>query len=172
MGVSIENCFAGDWVTFPVAFIGAGFPSAPASVEFLDRPDSLVGSSSLVASGVFFLFTRFGDVAVISEVDEPESSDEDDLSLSVCLFMVSAVFDSVLNFSPLIGVRCGCVNFPSVRFPVAFLLIGLSGNFFRVNFTGSPIVSSRNIGCCGALRSLISKKRKHCPVLRNDLYAT
>ena len=106
VGDSIENRFAGDWITFP---------SASASVDCLARPDFLVGASCLAASNVFFLLARFGDGAVFSEVDDPESPDDVDVSLSDCFFWVSAVVDSVWNFNPLVGVRC--VAFPPVVFP-------------------------------------------------------
>ena len=85
-----------------MAFIGAGFPSAPASVDCLVRLDFLVGSSSLVAS---FLLTSFGNGAVFSEFDDPESRDEVDRLLSGCFFWASALFDTVWNFISLPGVR-------------------------------------------------------------------
>ena len=62
--------------------------------------------------------------------------------------------------------------FPLVRFPAAFLLIGLTCDLFWVCFTSSLVVSSRNIGCCGALGSLKSKKHKQGFVIQADLYAT
>ena len=61
VGDSIEKCFAGDWVTFPIALIGGtGFPSAPASADCRARPDFLVDVKSFAASVVFFLLIRFG----------------------------------------------------------------------------------------------------------------
>ena len=86
---------------------------------------------------------------MFSEVDDPVSPDEFDISLSDCFFGVATVVDdSVWNFIPLVDVCCG---FPPVRFPVsfAFRLIGFSCNSFRVSFTGRRVVSSRNMRCCG-----------------------
>ena len=55
VGDSIENCFAGDWVTFLIAIIGGtGFPSALASADCRARPDFLIGDKSFAASVVFF----------------------------------------------------------------------------------------------------------------------
>ena len=44
---------------------------------------------------------------------------------------------------------------------------------FLVSLIGSPVlVFSLNMGCCGACRFSMSKKRRHVTVLRADLYAT
>ena len=66
----------------PIAFIGTGFTSAPASAELRARPDFVVGAKTFAVSGVLFLFTRFREEAVFCEADEPVSHDEVDFSLS------------------------------------------------------------------------------------------
>ena len=82
VGDSIENCFTGDLGVPHIAFIGTGFPSAPASTDWRLRPYFLVGVKIFADSGVFFLLARFGDGAVFSDVDDSESDDELDISLS------------------------------------------------------------------------------------------
>ena len=68
---------------------------------------------------------------------------------------------------------------PPVRFPVGFafrfagLLVCWVGVGFFFCLTGRPVfLSSSDIACCGALGLLMSKKSRHGPVLRADLYAT
>ena len=65
----------------PIAFIGTGFPSAPASAELRARPDFLVGAKIFEVSGVLFLFTRFGEGEVFSEAGNPISPIEVDFLL-------------------------------------------------------------------------------------------
>ena len=114
-------------------------------------------------SGVFFLFILFGNGAIFSEVDDPESLDDNHVALSSYL-------DSDWTIIPLVGIL-GAGLLP-VLFLVAFRLVGLVCCFLRVSFSGSPDASSLNMGCCGALGFSISKKRKQVPILRADLYAT
>ena len=63
---------------FPIVFIGTGFPSAPARVDCLTRPDFLLGCCCwwVTFSGVFLLFTLFGYGSMFSDVDDHELLDE------------------------------------------------------------------------------------------------
>ena len=67
-------------------------------------------------SGVFLLFTLFGDGAMFSDVDDPESLDQ----IGVALFDLRA---SDWSFIPLDGVRGA--SLPPVLFTVAYFLVGL-----------------------------------------------
>ena len=114
-------------------------------------------------SGDFFLFVLFGDGAIFSDLDDPESFDDNDVTLSSRLI-------NVWNSNPLVGVLG--VGLPPVIFPVAFRSVRLFCCSLRVSFTGNLDASSLNMGCRDALGFSISKKRKQGLVLRADLYAT
>ena len=80
------------------ALMGIGFPNAPARVDCLARPDFRVGCCfCFMLSSIFFLFVVFGDSAVFSDVDDPESFDDNDVALSSRLV-------SDCNSIPLVGV--------------------------------------------------------------------
>ena len=155
------------WSLLRKRFVGncTIFPSAPARVDCLTRPDFPVGRYCycLTFYDVSFLFTRFGDGSMFSDVDDSETLDIIDVVLT-------DFRTSDRNFRPLVGVRGTC--FPSVLFTVAFLLVGLLCSSFRVSVTVSLDVSSRKKGCHGAFGFSVSKKRKQCPAIRADLYAT
>ena len=170
MGESIEVFFVGDCSVSSTAFMGIGFPNAPARVYCLTRFDlrvgcSLVGCCFCFASGVAFWLIRLGDGARFSDMDDPESVPDPGVAAPSfsCLW-----FD--WNSIPRVGVLGA--GRPPVLFPIAFRFEGLFCYFLRVNFTGSPDASSLNIGCRSALGFSISKKRKQGPDLRADLYAT
>ena len=88
----------------------------------------------------------FGDGAIFSDVDDPESFDDIDVPLSSRLV-------SDWNSIPLVGVLGA--GRPPVLFPVAFRMAGLCCSS-RVIFTGSPDASSLNMGCHGALGFSVS----------------
>ena len=163
VGGLIENCFTSDLGVSHIAFVGTWFPSAPASADWRLRPYFLIGAKVLAVSVAFFLLASFGDGAVFSDVDDSESDDELDISLSNFRFgVVTGFVVFILNLFPLVGVRW---ELPPVRFPVgiAFRLIGLSCCFFRGYFVVRLVVPFRNMGCCGGFGDWISKKRKQSP---------
>ena len=131
-GDSIENCFAGDVGTSPIALIGTRFPSAPVCADWRAPLNFLVGARIFAVSGVFFLLIHSGEEA-FSEVDEQVSP----MSwTSRCLIFVmglplvlSTRFGTTFLLLVSVGVFPG--SFPS--------LIGLSCSFFWVNFTGRPV---------------------------------
>ena len=144
--------------------VGMGLPSAVANVACRFLVDFLVA----IAGGVIFWFCRFGEGEVFS-------SDIDDQSSSFSALFVGSI--SVWRLIPL-GVCNFLIGFPTVRFPNAFLFVGLTllvpwlcADFSCiVSFIWSPVVVSfLNMGCCGACGSFMSKKRKHGHVLRADL---
>ena len=117
----------------------------------------------------FLLFILFDDCAIFSEVDDPQSFDDNDVALSSHL-----LFD--WNFIPLVGVLGAGV--PPVLFPVAFRLVGLVYCSFRDSFTGSPDTSSLNMVHLGFLylknanRVLFSQRiyiQHNHRVLRDDM---
>ena len=166
-GESFSNCFFSVALAICIVLIGMGLPSAVARVACLFLVDFLVA----VAGGVCFWFCRFGD-------GEMSSSDVDDESSSFSGLLFVSCSISLWRLIPR-GVCSFLTGFPPVLFPVAlfaFLFVGLlrlvlcAAFSCPVSLIGSPVlVSSLNIGCCGAFGLSMSKKGIHGPVLRADL---
>ena len=98
VGDSIEKIFVGDCTMSSNALMGIGFPDAPTRVDCIVRPEILVGCCfCFMLSGVFFSFILFGDGGIVSEVEDPESFDDNDVALSSCIV-------SDWNFIPLVCV--------------------------------------------------------------------
>ena len=110
-GESISKCFVPALLVFCIVLIGIVFPKVVARVACRDLVDFLVA----IPDGVIFWFCRFGE-------GELFSSDVDDRSSSFSGLVVFSV--SVWRLIPLEVCRF-LVGFPSVRFPSAFLFVGL-----------------------------------------------
>ena len=98
-------------LVFCIALIGIGFPKAVAKVACRAVVDFLVA----ITGGVIFWFCRLGEGEVFS-------SEVDDRSSSCSVLVVFSI--SVWRLIPL-GVCNFRVGFPPVRFPSAFLFVGL-----------------------------------------------
>ena len=141
--VSFVDCFLGCLIcASSKVFIGIGLLTTPAKVDCPFRTDFQVGAMVFYISDVFFLLDCFGNGAVFSKVEDHFLLDDADFLIDVYCLDVWAVF-----------------FFRYLLFPVsfAFLFFGhscycnLSCFSSIVNFFGSPdVVSSLNIGCCGA----------------------
>ena len=160
----LRKRFVGNCTMFPIAFIGTGFPSARQVLIVWQGPIFL-----LVVVAVAWRST-------VCPFVHP---------LRWCCYVLRRWWIRVAwwywwgalrsscfrqEFYHCVGVRGA--GFPSVLFPVIFLLVGLLCSSFRVSLTGSLDVSSRNIGCSGEFDFSVSKKRKQYSVLPADLYAS